>query len=521
VFRGKSFCIVPVDPGWRFQPQARSPEISVQRRIDFMRRTHTLPFNPMNALLRRLFSPFLLVAFSATLHAAAPQKPNVLFIAVDDLRDWVGYFGHNPQTKTPNYDRLAKMGTSFTRAYCASPSCNPSRTALMSGMRPSTTGVYENDTDFRPVVPADKPMTTAFRNAGYYVHGSGKIYHEAYRRSTEWDHYLENEGGYPRLPAGQSDGVGGIKFAPLDCKDQDIPDWAIADYGIASLAKKHDKPFFLAVGFKKPHMPWNVPRKYFEMFPLESIKLPPHLATDLDDVPPSGVRMARPTGDHAAMLESGRWKEAVQAYLATIAYCDMNLGRLLDAFEKSAYKNNTIICLWGDHGWSLGEKSHWRKFALWEEPTRMPLMWVVPGVTKPGTLCDRPVDLMSLYPTLMELCGIAKPSHVEGVSIRPLLANPKAAWTQPAVTTYRFKNHTVRSAEWRYIRYENGEEELYDETKDPNEYTNLAGKPEFAAKKIELAKFMPQTNHRDMGPAGGNEKADTRGAKKKNKNKAE
>jgi arylsulfatase A-like enzyme len=471
----------------------------------------------MNTLLRPILHSLLLVALATALHAAAPQKPNVLFIAVDDLRDWVGYFGHNPQARTPNYDRLAKMGTSFTRAYCASPSCNPSRAALMSGMRPSTTGVYENDTDFRPVIPADKALTTAFRNAGYYVHGAGKIYHEAYRRPSEWDHYLEREGAYPKVPTGQSEGVGGIKFAPLDCKDEDIPDYAIADYGIASLAKKHDKPFFLAVGFHKPHMPWNVPRKYFDLFPLESIKLPPHLTTDLDDVPPAGVRMARPTGDHAAMLESGRWKEAVQAYLATIAYCDMNLGRLLDAFEKSPHKDNTIICLWGDHGWSLGEKSHWRKFALWEEPTRMPLMWVVPGVTKPGTICDRPVDLMSLYPTLMELTGTTKPAHVEGVSIKPLLANPKAAWTQPAVTTYRFKNHAVRSAEWRYIRYENGEEELYDEVKDPNEYTNLAGKPEFAAKKVELAKFMPKTDQRDMGPAGGNAKADTRAANRKKK----
>jgi arylsulfatase A-like enzyme len=314
--------------------------------------------------------------------------------------------------------------------------------------------------------------------------------------------------------------VGGIKFAPLDCKDNEIPDWAIADYGIASLGRKHDKPFFLAVGFHKPHMPWNVPRKYFDLFPLESIKLPPHLETDLDDVPPAGVRMARPQGDHAAMLESGRWKEAVQAYLATVAYCDMNLGRLLDALEKSPHRANTIVCLWGDHGWHLGEKSHWRKFALWEEANRTPLMWIVPGVTKPGTLCDRPVDLMSLYPTLTELCGIPTPKHVEGTSIRPLLANPKAPWTTPAVSTYRFKNHAVRTPEWRYIRYENGDEELYDEVKDPNEYTNLAGKPEFAAKKAELAKFFPKQNHADLTPSGpaaeeSGKKSDKGGKRKK------
>lgn len=429
--------------------------------------------------------------------ANPPARPNVLFIAVDDLRDWVGYFGHNPQAKTPNYDRLARMGTSFTRAYCASPVCNPSRTALMSGLRASTTGVYDNNVDFRPVVPPAKMLTTAFRDAGYFVHGSGKIYHESYRRREEWDDYLEKERGDPRPPAGQSDGVGGIKFAPLDCRDDQLSDWGIADYGIASLQRKHEKPFFLAVGFHKPHMPWNVPRKWFDLFPLESIKLPPYLEKDLDDLPPAAVRMAHPETDHVPMQKSGRWKEAIQAYLATIAYCDMNLGRLLDAFEKSAYRDNTIICLWGDHGWHLGEKHHWRKFALWEEATKAPFMWVVPGLTKPNTICERTVDFMSIFPTLTDLCGIPTPAHNEGVSIRRLLADPKAPWDLPARTTYKFNNHTVRSEGWRYIRYANGDEELYDEANDPNEWTNLAAKPEFAARKAELAKFLPKNNAPD------------------------
>ncbi len=443
----------------------------------------------------RLAALFLLCL--PALAATPPARPNVLFIAVDDLRDWVGYFGHNPQAKTPNYDRLARMGTSFTRAYCASPVCNPSRTALMSGLRPSTTGVYENNVDFRPILPPAKMLTTAFRDAGYFVHGSGKIYHEAYRRRDEWDDYLDKERGDPRPRAGQSEGVGGIKFGPVDCRDDELSDWGIADYGIASLQRKHDKPFFLAVGFHKPHMPWNVPRKWFDLFPLESIKLPPYLENDLDDLPPAAVRMAHPETDHVPMQKSGRWKEAIQAYLATIAYCDMNLGRLLDAFEKSAYRDNTIICLWGDHGWHLGEKHHWRKFALWEEATKAPFMWVVPGVTKPNTLCERTVDFMSIFPTLTDLCGIPMPTHNEGVSIRRLLADPKAAWDLPALTTYRYGNHTVRSEGWRYIRYANGDEELYDEAKDPNEWTNLAAKPELAARKAELATFLPKSNAPD------------------------
>ena len=441
--------------------------------------------------------PLLFLLCVPVFAANPPARPNVLFIAVDDLRDWVGYFGHNPQTKTPNYDRLARMGTSFTRAYCASPVCNPSRTALMSGLRPSTSSVYENNVDFRPIIPPAKMLTTAFRNAGYFVHGAGKIYHEAYRRREEWDDYLEKERGDPRPASGQSDGVGGIKFAPLDCRDDQLSDWGIADYGIASLQRKHDQPFFLAVGFHKPHMPWNVPRKWFDLFPIESIKLPPYLENDLDDLPPAAVRMAHPETDHVPMQKSGRWKEAIQAYLATIAYCDMNLGRLLDALEKSAYRDNTIICLWGDHGWHLGEKHHWRKFALWEEATKAPFMWVVPGVTKPNTICERTVDFMSIFPTLTDLCGIPTPAHNEGVSIRRLLADPKASWDLPALTTYRFNNHTVRSEGWRYIRYANGDEELYDETRDPNEWTNLAAKPEFAARKAELARFLPKANAPD------------------------
>ena len=447
----------------------------------------------------------LLASLGASAVAATPQKPNVLFIAIDDLRDWVGYIDREHQAKTPNIDRLAKMGVAFTRGYCASPVCNPSRAALMSGMRPSTTGVYENNIDFRIHIPQEKCLTTTFRQAGYFVHGAGKIYHESYRRDSEWDEYLEREGGNPRIPAGVSDGVGGIKFAPLDCRDDELSDWKITDYGIASLQKKHDKPFFLAVGMHKPHMPWNVPKKWFDMFPLEKIKLPPHLVNDLDDVPGAGKRMARPEGDHAEMLKSGRWKEAVQAYLATIAYMDMNIGRLLDAFEKSAYRNNTVIVFWGDHGWHLGEKSHWRKFALWEEATRTPFIWVAPGLTPKGVTCDRPVDFMSIFPTLTDLCGIPAPGHLEGVSIRPLLANPKATWDIPAVTTYRYKNHSARSSDWRYIRYENGDEELYDERKDPNEYVNLAGKPEFAAKKADLARFFPKTDIADPGASGGKE----------------
>ena len=472
------------------------------------------------ARMHRLLAACAVILLPAAVLRAAdtpsPAKPNVLFIAIDDLNHWVGYLGRNKQTITPNIDKLAARGVRFTRSYCAAPVCNPSRAALMSGMRPSTTGVYSNNDDWRTVISEDKMLTTTFRKAGWSVLGSGKIYHGSYERFSEWDDYGKEKGKEPK-PAG-SDGVGGIKFAPLDCQDSDISDWGITNYAIEQLGKKHDKPVFIACGLHKPHMPWNVPQKYYDMHPLDKIELPPHMKGDLDDVPPAGVKMANPGGDHAKMLESGRWKEAVQGYLAAISYTDMNIGRLLEAYDKSPMKDNTIIVFWGDHGWHLGEKDHWRKFALWEESTRAPLLWVAPGLTKPDGVCERTVDYMSIYPTLCDLCGIPKPAHVESKSIKPLLANPAAAWESPAQTTHMFSNHAVRTEGWRYIRYANGDEELYDEAQDPFEYKNLAGDSNFEAKKAELAKWLPAKNQEPVSPKG---EGGGKGAKKKKKEDAE
>ena len=222
-------------------------------------------------------------------------------------------------------------------------------------------------------------------------------------------------------------GVGGIKFYPLANRDEEMPDYKVVSYGLEKLKEKSDSPFFLAIGLVKPHMPFSVPKKWFDMFPLDSIELPPHREDDLDDIPPAGVKMARPNGDHAKIVKSGRWKEAVQAYLATIAFCDAQVGRLLDGLEASPYRDNTIVVLWSDHGWSLGEKSHWRKFALWEEPTRTVFVWKVPGVTQPGGVCQRPVDFTCVYPTLCELTGLPLPDHLDGRSIVPLLKDPATA----------------------------------------------------------------------------------------------
>ncbi|MEZ6121632.1 MAG: sulfatase [Planctomycetaceae bacterium] len=472
----------------------------------------------VHLMFRLTFAAHLLVlVFISRLSAA--DRPNVLFIAVDDLNHWVGHLKRNPQTITPNLDRLASRGVSFSRAYCAAPACNPSRTALMSGMRPSTTGIYHNPNDYRPHIPPEQTLNVWFRNHGYRVTGAGKIYHGGFDRFEDWNDYqpkqaVRNQGAY------SSSDHHGITWSVLKGDDDAVADYFTVSYCIEELQKtKREQPFFLACGIYRPHMPWSVPKKYFDLHPLADIQLPPHRDDDLNDIPEVGIRTAKPTGDHKAIVDAGAWKEAVQAYLAAISYADAQLGRLLDAFDKSSAKDNTIIVLWGDHGWHLGEKQHWRKFALWEEATRAPLIWVAPGVTARGQICERTVDFLSIYPTLCDLTGVPLPTHLDGRSIRILLANPQAEWDQPALTTHGHNRHAVRSERWRYIRYEDGSEELYDHDADPYEWDNLAGRTELADVKQQLAAAFPKVNHPEV-PAGKSAPADkpkTRQKKQKQK----
>ena len=433
-----------------------------------------------------------LVVCGLVSRANASEKPNVLFIAIDDLNHWVTHLGRNAQAKTPNIDRLASMGLTFEHAYCPVPACEPSRCAIMSGRRPWTSGCYRNGDKWKNFQEPGEGLSAQFLQAGYHVAGAGKIYHSMAYHEEEWSEYMSKEGKSSNGPGVEKlDGFHVDKVHP-DLKDEDLIDWHSADYIIERLQKEHDRPFFLACGLYKPHLAFVAPRKYYEPFPMDSIVLPPHIDNDLADIGPAGVRMAGPQGDHARFLKSGRWKAAIQSYLATCAYTDMNVGRLLDALEKSPNKDNTIVVLWTDHGWSFGEKEHWRKFALWEEPTRTPYIWLVPGITAPGTRCRRTVDLMSIYPTLCELAGLPVPEHVEGESIVPLLKNPAASWDRPAITTHGRGNHAVRTESYRYIRYANGEEELYDHRNDPYEWTNLASLPDSNPIKAKMAKWLPK-----------------------------
>ncbi len=452
----------------------------------------------MHRVVLLAFSLLLSTTLLATPHsvANAAEKPNVLFIAVDDLNDWIGCLGGHPQGKTPHIDKLAARGAFFTQAHCAAPACNPSRAALLTGIRPTTSGVYLNPQPWRPAMPEAVTLPQFFRDNGYKAIGGGKIFHGGYNDLASWDFYLKS-GGSPspaNLPANGIRPKSHFDWGPVKATDAEMNDYRVANWAIKQLNKKHDKPLFLACGIFRPHLPWFVPQKYFDMFPLESIQLPKVLTTDLDDVPAAGKKMARPDGDHRKVVQTDNWRNAVQAYLACIAFADAQVGRVIEALEKSEHASNTIVILWGDHGWHLGEKQHWRKFSLWEEATRAPLMIYAPGVTKAGSTISTPVSFVDIFPTLADLCGLKPIEQLEGQSLKPLLLNSTAPWKRPALTTHGYKNHALRSERFRYIRYENGEEELYDHKVDPAEWKNLAGDPAYADTKVSLRKWLPEVN---------------------------
>ncbi|MEX2214993.1 MAG: sulfatase [Phycisphaeraceae bacterium] len=476
-------------------------------------------------IVRPLVYLFALAIFLSNLTAspalaADAKKPNVLFIAVDDLNDWINVMGGSPTPiKTPNFDRLAARGMLFTNAQCAAPACNPSRAALMTGLRPSSTGVYHNDQPWRPAMPKAVTLSQHFMSQGYTALGAGKIFHGGFDDDASWNDYFK-KGGDPKPKVASVSGLkkGHFDWGPVDANDEDMNDYRVVSWCIEQLQKPREKPLFLACGIFRPHLPWYVPQKYFDMYPLAKIRVPNVPAGDLKDVPAAGVKIARPEGDHAAVTQNDQWKQAVQGYLASITFADAQLGRLLEALDKSPAKDNTIIVLWGDHGWHLGEKEHWRKFTLWEEAARVPMMIVAPGVTKAGAKCDKPVNLIDLYPTLIELCSLDARQELEGVSIVPLLKDAEAKWDRPSLTTHGRSNHALRSEQWRYIRYADGSEELYDHDSDPNEWKNLAGDSQYSAVKADLAKWLPQKNVPDAPKRGGGGEEDT--PKKKGKNKA-
>jgi len=427
--------------------------------------------------------------------------PNVLMIVIDDLNDWVGYLRGHPQAKTPCMDVLAADGAAFANAHAQAPLCNPSRTSVLSGLRPSTTGIYGLAPGLRqsPVLRDWVMLPQYFEQHGYFTACFGKVYHDGAILAADKPKEFDVYGPAPGMPTPKGkfvntpDKMKAVDWGVYPPTDQDSCDWKSADMGIAELAKlPQDKPFFLAVGFRLPHLPIFATQKWFDLFPEETLQLPPVFYHDRDDTPRFSwyLHWDLPEPRLCWLEANHQWKPLVRAYLAGTSFMDSQIGRLLDALKASGQYKNTIVVLWSDQGWHLGEKLITGKNSLWDRSTHVPLIFAGPGVMQ-HALIHEPAELLDIYPTLIDLCGLPPRTGLEGHSLMPQLRDARAPRAWPALTTANAGNTGVRTARWRYIRYADNSEELYDERTDPNEWTNLAADPHYAVIKSALAKSLP------------------------------
>jgi arylsulfatase A-like enzyme len=440
-------------------------------------------------------------------------RPNIIFIAIDDLNDWVSPLGVHAQSQTPNIARLAARGTLFANAHTQAPICGPSRASILTGMRPSTTGFYGQKPALR-AAPSTRSATSIFQHFaknGYHTLGAGKIFHylstEAQRAEFETvgpnldivprrEKIVKSEGlsSYSEIDWGVDDVSGS------SASDQAIAAWAANQIASFS-ADAESRPFFMAIGFYLPHIPIYVPKRYFDQVPdEEQVMLPPVRNNDLDDVPAIALQLHQwkpnlpgltPVEPNLDWLKRhDQWRSLVQAYLAAIRFSDEQVGVVLSALQSSRLADNTIVVLWSDHGWHLGEKGLVGKSTLWERSTRVPLIFAGPGIAT-GSVVRSPAELLDLYPTLADMAGLDRPSVLDGQSLRPQLRNARAPRRQPAITSYHYGNFAVRDSRWRYIRYVDGSEELYDHHADPGELDNLACRRNLTPVKRRLASFLP------------------------------
>lgn len=457
-------------------------------------------------------------------------RPNILLIAVDDLNDWVGTFGGNPQMLTPHIDGLADQSVVFLNANCPGPVCGPSRSALLSGFMPYRTGVYSNGNNMlnSEIVQAHATLPEYFSKHGYLTISKGKIFH---KHTTEngFDHgqwaydiwekeegsggiqedklYSRNKGiiGGELIPDAKYTSGGGTEFAwaPTAVPKEDTKDYRTAKWFAERLSEGYDQPFFMLMGISKPHLPWYVPGEYFELYELDSVRIPEYRLDDLDDIVGENGKKAFEASEDFLWVQQDEelFRRAVRAYMAASSYADDCVGVTLEALKNSRYADNTIVILFGDHGWHLGEKLRFRKATLWKESIQLPLLISLPGMNS-KQYCSRTVNLIDLYPTLIDLCGLPA-KELDGENIAPLLDDPELPW-HPTVTTRGPGSHSVISEDWHYIRYENGVEELYDLNADEMEWTNLVRTqtPEVSRALEELKKWFPEGDV-PYGPRGG------------------
>ena len=453
--------------------------------------------------MRRLLVALLFSIIPCSQLVAA-DKPNILFIAIDDQNDWIGCLGGHPQAKTPHIDRLASEGTVFLNAHCQSPLCNPSRTSLMTGLRPSTTGVYGLAPWFRTLdeYKGIVSLPQHLRNNGYRTYTTGKIYHGGYGRGKQDNEFdvigtASNVGVRPKemLVKTTPNPHPLVDWGVFPHEDEDKGDWKVASWAVDQLKEMPDEPFFMSVGFFLPHVPCYATQKWFDLHPEESLQLPLIQPHDRDDTPRFSwyLHWKLPEVRLKYLQEANQWKNLVRSYLACTSFVDSQVGRVIAALEESGKADNTIIVLWSDHGWHLGEKEITGKNTLWDDGTRVPLIFAGPGITQ-GQRCTKPAELLDMYPTLIDLCGLSKNDRLEGHSLLPQLKDAEASRAWPAITTHNHDNHGVRSEHWRYIHYADGSEELYDMRKDPHEWKNLAADPQFATILAEHRSQMPKSS---------------------------
>ena len=451
----------------------------------------------------------LLLPNYGVLAAAKKRRMNVLFISIDDLRPQLGCYGQK-QMITPNIDALAGRGLLFNRTYCQSAICGPSRASLLTGLRPDTSGIFRNRPSVNQAVPHILTLPQQFRSHGYYTTSMGKVYHHG-RDDNEkgWSEPAwHSRGGYGpyNLPENKQimktwrEGGGRRGKLPrgpvveiADVPDESYWDGQICKRAIETMRRIKDKPFFQAVGFRKPHMPWACPKKYWDMYSEDSIKLASNsfLPDDVPDIAPYDYGELREYGDindDGSMTDEKR-RELIHAYYACVTFIDTQVGKVLAELDRLKLRDNTIIILWGDHGWHLGENAQWGKHTNFEQATHSPMMLSVPGMENTGRSTNALTEFVDIYPTLSELCGLPLPDHLEGTSFTPLLKNPDRPWKTAAfsqVTRWdRGMGYTMRTERYRYTRWQNpkGEivgREIYDHQSDPLENINIANRPEHA-----------------------------------------
>jgi arylsulfatase A-like enzyme len=437
--------------------------------------------------------------------APVAKPPNILFIAIDDLNDWCEPLGGHPQAKTPALKSLADRGVIFRNAHCQAPLCNASRVSVMTSLRPSTTGIYGLEPFFRNVDALRDVVSLPqfFARQGYVTYSGGKVYHNSGGRNPangaepEFQHWgpwggpgkMPPQKLIPETPNGNNPWV---DWGVFDHSDNQKGDWQVADWAEKTLGEMPtNKPFFLAVGFFLPHVPIHVSPKWWNLYPDESLVMPEIPADDLQDCSPFSryLHWRLPEPDLDWLVRNQQHRNLVRAYLAGTTFMDSQLQRVLDALQKSPFADNTIVVVWSDHGWHLGEKQMTGKTTLWERSTRVPLIFAGSGI-KPG-VCDEPVELLDMYPTLVELAGFEPPGSLEGTSVKPQLDNPAAARTRPAITVHNPENFAVRDRQYRLIRYADSSEELYDLQEDPKEFVNQIKNPALSSVRDRLREVIP------------------------------